>query len=153
MKIQELIRSLKELARGQDDGKVFLVEDGRQGQWPATVVRLATAGEYQRAKNKTGVGMAVITTGEGKELTLQLLAEKLRCGWPENGSVCAGVLFDHDSGLRVGEISAVKWSYLKQLGEFPTEERVVAIVIRYFASEGASNVNHVCYLTCKTFKC
>jgi hypothetical protein len=142
MKIHELIRTLKELATGQDDGKVFLVEDGRQGQWPATVVRLATAGENRRAGNKTGIGMAVITTGEEKELTLQLLAEKLRCGWPENGSVCAGVTFDRDGGVRVGDISAVKWSYLKHLGEFPAEERVVAIVIRYFASEGASKVDH-----------
>ena len=67
MKIHELNKRLKELAEVQRDGKVVLVEDAKRGpQWPSlpvTEVRRATPGEKQRAGNKSGIAMAVITTG------------------------------------------------------------------------------------------
>jgi hypothetical protein len=81
--------------------------------------------------------MAVITTGEGEEMTLQSLVKQLKRGWPENGNVSAG-LFYEDDGLKVGDIRAPEWRFLKQFSGSPPEERVVAIAIRYSASQGTS---------------
>jgi len=76
--------------------------------------------------------MAVVTTGEGEELTLRSLVQRLKRGWPENGNVCAGV-FEGDDGIKVGDIRAPEWRFLKQFSGSPSEERVVAIAIRYSA--------------------
>jgi hypothetical protein len=129
MKISNLLQTLRDMAKINQDAKVFIVHDGQMGQWPIDSVKLSTA-------NASGIGMAVLAnagaleTEEDKALTVKSLIERLSHGWPEGGEVRVAYCLHCDGGeARPGPIRRVEWKTLIEQDDPPRKERVVAIVV------------------------
>jgi len=128
IKIQTVVKLLEEMAKESATARVFLVENGKAGQWPVNEVRL----ECDR-KNPTypqGIGMALLAFSteiggdKREEFTVKSLSERLADGWPSEGEIYVKFL-PEDAKRRVRKI---EWRDLVELADSSKKERVVAIV-------------------------
>jgi hypothetical protein len=131
MEICEFVKTLRQLPEDDRNAPVFIVEDGKPGQWAVEIVRPAKIGEIRPTETKSGVRTAVIAPSddgqEGAVFTPDTLIGSFDRGWPTEGSVCAEFVPAVGGEIRLGNIRRVECKILVEMGNRPT--RVVAIVV------------------------